>query len=203
MGDRGRLWRQCVDQTAKAFEAGSIVCFAEIDGAGDAACMAAPPSSSLDDVLADCRLHQRRPRQIQAAAFGHQQLVAQYRQIATAGHAVAENGGELRHAHRRRYGVVAKNPAEIVLIGKHFILQRQKNAGDVHEINQRQPIIHSDALGAEYLLARHRKECPGLDGGIVGDDHDLPAAHAADAGDDARRRRSAPLAIHSPSRPQS
>ena len=67
-----------------------------------AACIVAPPRSSWLDRLADRRLHQRRAGEVQAAALGHQQLVAQHRQVAAAGDAVAHDRGELRDARRRR-----------------------------------------------------------------------------------------------------
>ena len=56
------------------------------------ACMAAPPSSSRIDVLADGGLHQGRAGQIQLAAVGHQQLVAEHRQVGAAGDAIAHDG---------------------------------------------------------------------------------------------------------------
>ena len=130
----------------------------------------------MADGLPDGRFHQRGPGQVQAAAFRHQQLVAQDRQIAAAGHAIAQDGGELRNPGRRDDGVVAKDPAKIVLVGKDLVLQRQENAGTIDEIDERQPIVHGDALGAQHLLARHREEGPRLDGGVIGDDHHLPAA---------------------------
>jgi hypothetical protein len=40
------------------------------------------------------------------------------------------------------------------------------------------------------LLHRHRVVGAALDGGVVRDDHALPAGHPADPGDDAGRRRS-------------
>ena len=48
-------------------------------------------------------------------------------------------------------GVVAKDSAKIVFIGKHLVLQRQKDAGRIDQINQRQPILHGDPLGRAAL----------------------------------------------------
>ena len=59
-----------------------------------------------------------------------------------------------------------------------------------------------DALGAQHLLARHREERAGLHRGVVGDDHHAAAGDRADAGDDAGRRRAAPLGVHAPRGPQ-
>ena len=49
----------------------------------------------VSDALTDGRLHQGRPRQVQGAALGHEQFVAQHRQVTAASHAVAQDGGEL------------------------------------------------------------------------------------------------------------
>ena len=86
--------------------------------------------------------------------------------------------------------------------GKTSSCKRQKDAGGIDQIDQRQPIFHGDALGAKHLLAGHREEGAGLDGGIVGDDHDVPAGDRADAGDDAGRDGAAPFGVHVPRRPQ-
>ena len=52
------------------------------------------------------------------------------------------------------------------------------------------------------FLHGHREERAGLHGGVVGDDHHAPARDRADAGDDARRHRAAPLGVHVPRGPQ-
>ena len=52
-----------------------------------------------------------------------------------------------------------------------------------------------DLLGAQVLLHRHRVVGAALHGGVVGDDHHLPAADPADAGDDARRGRVAVVQV--------
>ncbi len=154
------------------------------------------------DGLADGRFDQRGAGEIQTTALRHEQFVAQDGQVAAAGHAVAEDGRELRHAGRRDDGVVAEDAAEVVLVGKNLVLERQEDAGAVHEVDERQAVFQGDALGAERLLAGHRKEGAGLDRGVVGDDHHGPALDGADPGDDAGRRGAAPVAVHAPGRPQ-
>ena len=52
-----------------------------------------------------------------------------------------------------------------------------------------EPILERDLLRAQVLLDGDRVVRAALDGRVVGDDHDLAARHAADAGDDAGRRR--------------
>jgi hypothetical protein len=48
----------------------------------------------------------------------------------------------------------------------------------------RQPVRSGDLLGAQVFLHRERVVRAALDGGVVGDDDALPAAHPADPGDD-------------------
>ena len=47
----------------------------------------------------------------------------------------------------REDGVVAKDAAEVVLVGKDLVLQRQEHAGRIDEIDQRQPIRASRSAG--------------------------------------------------------
>ena len=135
----------------------------------------APPRSSWLDGLADGRLHERRPGEVEAAALGHQQLVAQHRQVAAAGDAVAHDGRELRNARGRDDGVVAEDAAEVVLVGKDLVLQaagrRRRNrrgkraAGDCPSRCAGRAAPSCTVIG---------KERAGLHGGVVGDDHDAP-----------------------------
>ncbi len=145
---------------------------------------------------------ERRPSQVEPAPLGHQQLIAQHRQIAAAGHAIAEDRRDLRHAGGGQDGVVAEDAAEVVLIGEDLVLQRQKYAGRVHEVKQRQAIVEGDALGPKDLFDGQREEGAGLDGGVIGHNHRLPAGDSADAGDDARGGSAAPFLIHLPGGPQ-
>ncbi len=145
-------------KTPQPFEAGRFIRFAEVDGAADRGMHGRAAQVFVADRLADGRLHQRRAGKVQAAAFGHEQFVAQDGQIAAAGHAIAQDGRELRNARRGDDGVVAKDAAEIILVGKDLVLQRQKDAGAIDEIKQRQAIFQGDALGPQHLLGRHRKE---------------------------------------------
>ncbi len=72
---------------------------------------------------------------------------------------------------RAHDGVVAEDAAEIVGIGKHVFLQREKHAGGIDEIEGRNAIFERDGLRAQNLLRRHGEEGAGFDGGVVGDDH--------------------------------
>ena len=150
----------------------------------------------VGDVLADGRFDQGRPREIEARAFGHQHGIAEHRQVGTTGNAVAHDRSILGDSLRREDGVVAKDPAEIVVIRKDFVLHRQEDARRVDEVDQRQAIGRSDRLGPQDLLDGERKTGPGLHGRIVGNHHDASAVDRADHGQHSRGRRPAPLLVH-------
>src|SRR5262249_26771574 len=109
---------------------------------------------------------------------------------------------QLCNARHRDHRVVTENTTEVVLVGENLVLQRQEDAGAVDQVNHWQAILQPDALGPEDLLAGKGKEGPGLDCGVVGDDHETAPGDAADAGDDAGRGCPAPFLIHAPGRPQ-
>ena len=148
------------DERAQPLQTCDVVLLIEIDRAADLGVhLRAAEFFGVDD-LPDGRFHQRRAGEIEAAAFGHQHLVAQHRQIRAAGDAVAHDGGELRNPRGGDDGVVAEDPAEIVFVGKNFVLHRQENAGGIDQINQRQRALEGDALGANELLAVWGKNAP-------------------------------------------
>ncbi len=151
--------------------------------------------------LANGGLHELRAGEVEAAAFGHEDFVAEHGQIRAARDAVAHDGGVLRDAGGGEDGVVSEDAAEVVLVGEYLVLHRQEHAGGVDEVDERQVALEGDALRAEDLLARHRDERAGLHGGVVGDDHARVAGDVADAGNDARAGKRAPLAIHAVRRP--
>jgi len=99
--------------------------------------------------LPDGSFHERWTGQIQAAALGHQDLVAENWQIRSAGDAVSHDGRELRNAGGGDDRVVPKDPSEIVFIGKNLILHRQKNPGGIDEVNNGQVAFEGDALSAD------------------------------------------------------
>ena len=196
------IGRTAAANRRKPLQARFVVRLAIVDRAADLRVHRRAAQFFVRNFLADRAFHQRRAGQIQARAFGHQQLVAQHRQISAAGDAVAHDGGDLLQAHRRDHRVVAKDAAEIVFVGKHIFLQRQKHAGRIDQVNQRQPILHGDPLRPQHLLGGGGKERPGFHRGVVGDDHVPPPADRADAGHHAGRRCAAPLGIHLPGGPQ-
>ena len=108
----------------------------------------------------------------------------------------------MRNSCGRDDGVVAKDAAEIVFIGKDFILHRQEDAGRIDEVNYGQGAFKSDALGANQLLGGLRKEGAGFYSRIVGDDHARNAGDVTDAGDSPRGGNVSPLLVHFVSRPE-
>ncbi len=123
-----------------------VVGLAEVDRAGDLGVHGGAAELLAVDLLADRRLHQRRPGQVQPAALGHEQRVAQHGQVAAAGDAVAHDRGDLGDALRADDRVVAEDAAEVVGVGEDVLLQRQEHAGGVDEVDQRQASPVGDRL---------------------------------------------------------
>ena len=93
-------------------------------------------------------------------------------------------------------GVVAKNAAEIIGIGKDVFLQRQKYAGGVDQINRGNMVFDGDILRADDFLRSHRKKCAGLHGCVVGDEHECASANFRETGNGPRGGRAAPFFVH-------
>jgi len=148
------------------------------------------------DLLAGRRLDQGGPGQVEGAALGHEQLVAQDRQVAAAGDAVAQDGRELRHAGGGEHGVVAEDAAEVVLVRKNFILHRKKHTGRIDQINQWKIIFESDPLRADKLLRRLGEESARFHGSVISDDHARDIGDVANAGDGTGRGNASPLFVH-------
>ncbi len=91
--------------------------------------------------------------------------------------------------------LVEEDPAEVVAVGEHLVLQRQEGAAGVDEIEARQPVLRGDLLRAQVLLHGQRVVRAALDGRVVRDDHALRALDDADARDDAGARRVAVVEI--------
>ena len=185
-----------VHQFAYAAQATEIVLFPEVDGAAEAGVHRGAAQFLAGHFLSDGRLDQSRSGQIESAPLGHQQLVAHHRQIGSAGHAGAHDGGDLRNPPGREDSVVVEDPAKIVGVGEHVLLQGQKNAGGVHQVDEGQAVLQRDRLCPQHLLGGHGKEGTRLDGGVVGDDHEVAPTDLGHARDHAGRRSAAPLGVH-------
>ena len=138
------------------------------------------------DVLAGRRLHQRRAAEEDRAGLLHDdRLVAHRRDIGPAGGARAHHHRDLRDALRRQPRLVVEDAAEVLAIGEDLGLQRQEGAAGVDEVDAGQAVVERDLLRPQVLLHRERIVGAALDRRVVGDDQDLAAGHAADAGDEA------------------
>ena len=142
------------------------------------------------DVLAGRGLHERRAAQEdRAGLLDDDRLVAHRRHVGAAGRARAHHHRDLGDALRRHARLVEEDAAEVLAVGEDLGLQRQEGAARVDEIDARQPVLERDLLGPQVLLHRQRIVGAALDRRVVGDDQDLAAGDAADAGDQAGARR--------------
>ncbi len=143
------------------------------------------------DDLVERRLHDRRSAEVDAAdPLDDHRLIAERRHVGAPGGAAAEHDRDLRQARGGKRRLVVKRAAEMLLVGKHLVLQRQKRAAAVDQIDARQSVFGGDPLGPEVLLDRLGKERAAFHGRVVGDEHAGHAVNAADPGDDAAARRS-------------
>ncbi len=187
-----------VGDRADAFEAGFIVGFAEVHRAADLRVHFRAAQFLGGGFLSDGGLHQGGPGKKQAGALGHQDVIAHDGKIRASGNAHAHDGGNLRDALRAHDGVVAEDPAEIVGVGKNVFLQRQKNAGGIHEIDRRDVIIDGDVLRANHFFCGHREERTSFHGCVVGDNHEHAAGDPPEAGDGSSGGSATPLFVHFP-----
>ena len=142
------------------------------------------------DDLARRRLHERRPAEKdRAGPRDDDRFVRHRRNVRAARRARTHHRGDLRNAGRRHAGLVVKDAAEVIAVGKHLRLQRQKRAARVDEIDARQMVLRRDLLRAQVFLDRHRIVGAALDGGVVGDDRAGRAVDRSDARHDSGRRR--------------
>ena len=161
-----------VDKRTDAGEAGFVVGFAEVDGTADGGVHGGSAQFFGGNYLADGGLHERGAGEKQAAAVGHEDVIAHHGEISPARHAHAHDGRDLRDAHGRHDGVVAKDAAKIVGVWEDVFLQREEDSGGVDKVDGRDVIFDGDVLRANDFLRGHGKEGASLDGGIVDDEHD-------------------------------
>jgi hypothetical protein len=139
------------------------------------------------DLLTSRRLHQRRPAQENRALVAHDDgLVAHGRHIGPARGTRAHHHRHLRDALGRHVRLIEEDATEMVAVGKHVVLLREKCPAGVDEVDARQVVLFGDFLRPQVLLDGHRVVGAALHGRVVGDDHALHALHTTDACDDAR-----------------
>ena len=71
----------------------------------------------------------------------------------------------------------------MLFIGKNLGLVRQVGAAAIDQIDARQSVLERDFLRAQMFFDGEREIHAAFDCGIVGDNHDLPAADLANAAD--------------------
>ena len=151
------------------------------------------------DHLTGGRLHQRRTAEKDRALVAHDDgFVAHRRHVRATGRARAHDDGDLRNGRGRHVGLVEEDAAEVLGVGKHFVLAGQVRAARIHEVDAGQPVLFGDALRAQVLLDGHRIVGAALHRGVVADDDAFAAGDAPDAGDDAGARRF--IAVHAEGR---
>ena len=103
-----------------------------VGDAGDAAVHIGAAQFLGGDDFAGRRLHQgRAAEKDRALALDDDRLVRHRRDIGAARGARAHHGGDLRHAERRELRLVVEDPAEMLAVGEHLVLRRQKRAAGI------------------------------------------------------------------------
>ena len=95
-------------------------------------------------------------------------------------------------------GLVVENSTEVLAVWKEFILQRQKAAPRIDQIDAGQPVLRSDLLRSKMFLHSERKVCAPLYRRVVRDNDAFNAANSTDPRNDAGAR--GPVVIDSQSR---
>ena len=185
-----------VHERANALDAGGVVRLAKINRSADLGVHLRAAEFFGCGFLPDGGLDQRRGGEEKPASFGHQNVIAHYRQIRASGNTHAHDRGDLRNAHRAHHGVIAEYAAKVVGIGEYVFLQRQKNAGGIDEIQNGNAVFDRDVLRADHFLGGHRKERARFYGGVVRNDHHQATGHATGADDGSSGRRAAPFLVH-------
>ena len=156
----------------------------------------------LIDNLTNGGFDQRRAGQIESAAFGHQNFVAENGQISPARNTVPHDRRELRNSRRGNDRIISKDPAKIVFVRKNLVLHRQKDAGGIDQINDRQRALESDPLRAQKFFHCRGKKRTRFHARIVRDDHAWNSGYVTDAGDRSGGDDAPPLFVHFVGRPK-
>ena len=196
----GRLQRQLVrldgvevrDERAGQLERVRLVLGEVLGHAAEARVHVGAAEVLCGDDLAGRGLHHRRAaEEDRAVALHDDALVAHRRHVGAAGRARAEHARHLRDPARRHLRLVEEDPAEVVAVREHLVLQRQERAAGVDQVDARQVVLERDLLRPDVLLDRHREVGAALHGRVVGDDHHLAPLDQAHPGHDAGRGRGA------------
>ena len=136
------------------------------------------------------RLHQRgTAEKNRPSALHDDRFVGHRRHVGATGGTRAHHRRDLRNPLGRQPRLVEKNPAEVLAIGKHLVLHRQKRAARIDEIHARQPVFERNLLRPQMLLHGDRIVGAAFHRRVVGDNHHVAAGDTRNAGHDAGSRR--------------
>ena len=142
-----------------------------VGDAGDAAVHVGAAEFLGADDFAGRGAHQRRAAEKdRALPLDDDAFVGHRRHIGAAGGARPHDDRDLRHAQRRQSRLVVEDAAEMLAVGKHLVLRRQKRAAGIDQIEAGQPVLARDLLRPQMLFDRHREIGAALDRRVVGDD---------------------------------
>ncbi len=132
------------------------------------------------------RFYQRRAAQEDGALFAHDDgFVAHRRHIGAAGGTRTHDHRDLWNVQRRQPRLVVEDAAEVIAVGKHLVLQGQKGAAGIDQVDAREVVFQRHFLRTQMLLDGDREVGATLHGGIVGHHHHFLSVDATDAGDQA------------------
>src|ERR1039458_10323998 len=142
------------------------------------------------DTLAGRRLHLlRTSNENSPRSLDDYSLVAHCRDVGASSGAGTHHRRNLLQAPRGHLGDVAKYSAELMLVGKYLLLQRQKGATRFDQIDRRQSIFPSQRLHAYLLSYSDWQVGTAFHCRIIRHNHARAPRNDADASDDASRRR--------------
>ena len=128
--------------------------------------------------------HQRRSAQENRSLVAHDDgLIGHGGQVGAPGGAAAEHRRELGDSLCGHAGLIVEGATEVLPVRKHLVLLGQEGAPGIHQIQAGEAVLFGDGLGPGLLLHGQGVVGSPLHGRIVDEDHALPSAHAADAGD--------------------
>lgn len=134
-------------------------------------------------------LHQRRAAEKdRALIFDDHGLVAHGGYIGPARGATPHHHGDLGNAFRRHIGLIVKDTAEMIAVGKNLVLIGKVRTAGIHQINAGQVVFGSDLLRAQMFLDRQRIIGAAFHRRVIGQDDAFTACDPTDAGDDAGGR---------------
>jgi len=116
--------------------------------------------------------------------------------VGATGNAHTHDGGDLRNAHGGHDCVVAKDTTEVVSIGENVLLERQKNAGRIDQINRGNAVFDRHILRANDFFRGHGEERAGFHRSVVGDQHNHSTTDSRESSNRSSGRSATPFFVH-------